>query len=335
MGEFDTTLGALCISYVLAWGLFGAVCMQCFTYFQRFPRDSLWVKSLVIALLVLDTVQLLVIGQGTYYWIITHYGDPAILDADSPRTIFAAVLVTVNTSLSCFLARRVYILESFIPLPDPDTNFFVVSNRNIPLTALIVSLSTAYISMGLVAQVKIWQLKKLAQLYKVQTLTSVGLAFAAAADLIIAISLVLCLRRSRTGIKSTDSTVNSLVLYAMNTGLLTAIIALCDMIFFLVMPNNFIHLGFNFIAGKLYTNSLLATLNFRDTVRNKNGNGIVSIGNTMSLSALETQSVPAFNKFRTGINISTVGDAALNNTMVIGSDEGTRSISERKFFDAI
>ncbi|KAF7364186.1 hypothetical protein MSAN_01077900 [Mycena sanguinolenta] len=322
MGEFDTTLGALCISYVLAWGLFGAVCMQCFTYFQRFPRDSLWVKSLVTALLVLDAVQLVLIGQATYYWLITHHDDPAILEADAPLTIYAAILVTVNTPLSWFLARRLYIRNE-------QPQYSVDGTYCSTYTSMQVLLSTVYISMELVTQVHVWQLKKLTLLYQVQTYTSVGLAFAATTDLLIAISLVVYLRRSRTGIKSTDSTLNSLVLYAMNTGLLTA---------FLVMPNNLIHLGFNFIAGKLYTNSLLATLNFRNTVRTKNGNGVVDVSNTMSLSALESHSVPAFNKFRTGINISTVADAELNNTMVNvnGSDESARrSISEHKFFEAI
>ncbi|KAJ7238327.1 hypothetical protein B0H12DRAFT_1137512 [Mycena haematopus] len=272
MGEFDTTLGALFVSYVLAWGLFGALSMQCATYFQRFPKDSLWLKYLVAALWIFDTLQLAVIGQGAYFWLITHYGDPAILGADSPRTIFLAVLVTniIVYTVELFLARRVYIL----------------SNRNIFLTGFIVALSTVYFGLQLVTQVKTWQFKKLALLFKVQTVTSVSLAFAATADLTIAASLVVCLRRSRTGIKSTDSIVNTLVLYAMNTGLLTSIVVLVDMICFLTMPDNFIHLGIQIISGKLYTNSLLATLNFRDSVR-QNGK-FVNVNNTVSLTAMES-----------------------------------------------
>ncbi|KAJ7238328.1 hypothetical protein B0H12DRAFT_1137522 [Mycena haematopus] len=135
MGEFDTTLGALFVSFALAWGLFGALSMQCSTYFQKFPKDDLWLKSLVTVIWIFDTLQLAFVAQGAYFWLITHYGDPAILGANSPGTIFLAVLVTniLVYTVELFLARRVYIL----------------SNRNIPLTGFIVSLSTAYFVLQL------------------------------------------------------------------------------------------------------------------------------------------------------------------------------------------
>lgn len=76
MGEFDTTFGALCIGYVIAWGcaafqfikpgliliprtiflrLFGVMSMQTFIYFQKFEKDKLWLKLLVIGLWYLST----------------------------------------------------------------------------------------------------------------------------------------------------------------------------------------------------------------------------------------------------------------------------------------
>ncbi|KAK7013154.1 hypothetical protein R3P38DRAFT_2789313 [Favolaschia claudopus] len=100
-----------------------------------------------------------------------------------------------------------------------------------------------------------------------QWITSVALASASVADMLIALSLSYYLRKSRTGIKTTDSLVNKLILYAMSTGLLTGICVLIDMICFLAMPGNLVHVAFNIVSGKLYTNSLLVSLNFREVIR--------------------------------------------------------------------
>ncbi|KAF8152089.1 hypothetical protein K438DRAFT_1987900 [Mycena galopus ATCC 62051] len=360
MSEFDTTLGALCVSYALAWALFGAMSMQCAGYYQKFPKDNLWLKLLVAFLWVFDTLQLVLIGQGAYYWVITHYGDPAILAADSPRTIFLAILVTVNTlpftangSYSTFSDEehpRLYgrnVLGSsglYSQVAHPSLhnliNSFPVSNRNVLLTGFIVAFSTTYFGLQLVTQVKMWEFKKLALLYKVQTVTSVSLACAATADMSIAAALVIFLRRSRTGINATDRIVNRLGLYAMNTGLLTSIVVLMDMICFLTMPDNFIHLGILVISGKLYTNSLLASLNLRSTVRHNDRN--INLNTTLSLSAMATPPSTGY-KFPTPSNSKTL-DMVEDRTMNISSandgkvndeDYAIRSVSERKFHDAI
>jgi len=282
MGEFDTTLGALCVAYVLAWGLFGVMSMQSFSYFQRFAQDSVWLKSLVGGLWLLDTLQLVLIGHVLYYWVITNYANPAVL-AVSVWSFNIGILVTNTIVLivEVFLARRVYIL----------------SNKNFILTGIIVLLSFCYFGFEMAVQVRTFQLQKLALFFEFQWIASVGLACASAADLIIAVSLTYYLRKSRTGIKTTDSIVNMLILYAMNTGLLTGICVLIDMICFLTMPDNLIHISFNIVVGKLYTNSLLATLNFRDVLRNSKKNV-----NTFSLSTMPGTHPPTLDKFRVAAN---------------------------------
>ncbi|KAF5365649.1 hypothetical protein D9758_003160 [Tetrapyrgos nigripes] len=121
--------------------------------------------------------------------------------------------------------------------------------------------------MTIATLIRTFQLVKVALFHKFQWIASTGLACAAVADLLIAASLSFYLHRSRTGIRTTDSIINKLLLYAINTGLLTSIFALTDMICFLTMPNNLIHIAFNLMIGKLYTNSLLASLNVRDSLR--------------------------------------------------------------------
>ncbi|OBZ76582.1 hypothetical protein A0H81_03510 [Grifola frondosa] len=112
-----------------------------------------------------------------------------------------------------------------------------------------------------------------------------------AADIIVAVSLCCLLAKHRTGFKrsaflSTDSIIRVLMLYSINTCVLTTVFAFCCLITvwpfpfpppssssispnpqFIMMPDELICLGFYFVLPKLYLNSFLAMLNSRKHMR--------------------------------------------------------------------
>jgi hypothetical protein len=55
----------------------------------------------------------------------------------------------------------------------------------------------------------------------------------------------------------------------LDTGLLTSTCALLHLIFFVVSPNTSIHFAFHFLLGKMYTNSVYASLNTRSALRSR------------------------------------------------------------------
>ncbi|KIM39251.1 hypothetical protein M413DRAFT_415842, partial [Hebeloma cylindrosporum] len=89
------------------------------------------------------------------------------------------------------------------------------------------------------------------------------------ADGIVTASLCMLLDHSRTGVKSADSLVNTLMLYSINTGLLTSLCATACFVTFAIWPHEFVFIGFYFALSKLYVNSLLAVLNTRETLRKR------------------------------------------------------------------
>ncbi|KAK7054126.1 hypothetical protein R3P38DRAFT_1482011 [Favolaschia claudopus] len=190
MGEFDGILGALCVAYVLAWGLFGIQSMQSFNYFQKFVDDTVWLRSLVAFLWVLDTLQLVFIGHLLYFWVITNYAHPTILSFNI-WSLNIGVFVTnlIIFIVELYLARKVFIL----------------SRRNAFLTGIIIVLSLNYFGFEIAVQVRSFQLKRLVLSHEIKWITSVALASASVADMLIALSLSYYLRKSRTGIKTTDS----------------------------------------------------------------------------------------------------------------------------------
>ncbi|KAK0449243.1 hypothetical protein EV421DRAFT_1400578 [Armillaria borealis] len=99
--------------------------------------------------------------------------------------------------------------------------------------------------------------------------TSAGNGSSAAADILIAASLCFYLSRNRTGHRKTDSLITTLIAYSLATGLVSSLIRVVIVITFATMPNNYIWLAFCWIGGKCYVNSFLASLNCRDSLREK------------------------------------------------------------------
>ncbi|KAJ3489211.1 hypothetical protein NLI96_g2272 [Meripilus lineatus] len=69
-------------------------------------------------------------------------------------------------------------------------------------------------------------------------------------------------RKHRTGFSATDDVLNKIIRLTVQTGLVTAICAIIDLIAFLATPSG-LHLIFNLPLSKLYTNSLMSSLNSR------------------------------------------------------------------------
>ncbi|KAF8194239.1 hypothetical protein BJ912DRAFT_959903 [Pholiota molesta] len=130
---------------------------------------------------------------------------------------------------------------------------------NILLTGLIIVLSCIHF----VFTVEGFILVETSKFPRLIWVTSTGLGSAAAADIIIAVSLCYYLTKSRTGFARTDSLITTLIAKVK----IYSIIAFICVVTFATMPTNYIWLGFFWLIGKCYVNSLLAALNGRDSLR--------------------------------------------------------------------
>ncbi|KXN82340.1 hypothetical protein AN958_02670 [Leucoagaricus sp. SymC.cos] len=69
-------------------------------------------------------------------------------------------------------------------------------------------------------------------------------------------------KKHKTGFKSSDMVIDRIIRVTMQTGLLTSMLAIVDLIVYLADPTG-THLIFNFPLCKLYSNSLMSSLNSR------------------------------------------------------------------------
>jgi len=96
---------------------------------------------------------------------------------------------------------------------------------------------------------------------------TLGVTLSASVEFIITTTMIIFLKKSRTGFESMNHIINSLVLYTLETGGITCAVTIVSLICWLCMRHNLIFLGLHFAIAKLYANSLLATLNTRKRLR--------------------------------------------------------------------
>jgi len=114
-------------------------------------------------------------------------------------------------------------------------------------------------------------------------------------DVLITGVMVIILRKSRKKSLSLDSVIDSLVIYTFETGSVTTIATIASLICWLTM-DNLIFLGLHFVIAKLYANSVVAMLNYREFLNlprtSTSGNAVVD------LDAIRLESNPSTQRGR-------------------------------------
>ncbi|KIJ70461.1 hypothetical protein HYDPIDRAFT_23564 [Hydnomerulius pinastri MD-312] len=248
----DNTFGAFLIGVVISATLYGVTCVQTWYYYGRYPSDPWYIKLLVGAVLLSDTAHQALITHTVYTYLVTDFGQYADLGT-LVWSLIVEVLFNGFTALivQSFLAMRVYRL----------------SNKSILATGSVMALVIGEFILVVIYVSKGLKFQTFAELTELKALSMSVNAVAAAGDVLIAIFLCTLLQNSRTGFRRSDTMINKLIVFSINTGLLTSICAVASLISIGVWPSTFIYIAFYFCLGRLYCNSLLATLNARKGLR--------------------------------------------------------------------
>ncbi|KAJ7194075.1 hypothetical protein GGX14DRAFT_405039 [Mycena pura] len=194
-----------------------------------------------------------------------------------PKVIAVVLCDTVQQALLChavygYLVVRLRLLYNSESTPT-DHGFTVGES-----TSSLISWSAC------VYTVKAVQLKAFADIISLQyrrynsSFQKLGIAvnsLSAACDIVISIVLIFLLKLSKTGFKKSTALINKLIIFTFNTGILARsanqsqrsanrYISNCEQV--AASPTTFIYIFFFLLLGRLYTNSLLVTLNSRDYI---------------------------------------------------------------------
>ncbi|EJD06420.1 uncharacterized protein FOMMEDRAFT_144475 [Fomitiporia mediterranea MF3/22] len=249
------TFGSAYIGAMIMMILYGITCLQTYLFFFNYPKDSLPIKFLVSVLWVLDTFHISLVSHTMYHYLITNFNNVPALDIEVwSLPLSLGMNVVIAFLVQCFFTHKIHGL----------------SGRNWWITVPTALFVVAHFGFGIETMVEFFikgEFRRLSEL-----LYYAALPFAITAiisDVAITAALCYLLQHKKTSFQSTNTLINYLILYAINRCLLTSIMAIVEVIVFVTLPNTFWFLAIDFIIGKCYVNSLLATLNSRHALRGK------------------------------------------------------------------
>ncbi|KAJ7511533.1 hypothetical protein B0H11DRAFT_1694177, partial [Mycena galericulata] len=238
------------IGYLANWAFFAALTVQIYLYYQAFPNDQLWIKCLVYTVYSIDLVQIIFGTLDVFTMFGYQFADVSTLTRIHFTWLTGPTLTgLVSFIVQSFYAFRLYKLSGSWVIPAlivvvSEFLSFLLFRGLMSLEASVVVSISGFITGGLI-------------------LKGVWLAGSALNDIIIAVCMTYYLAISNTGFRQTRALVTKLTRLTIETGSLTAFVALITLILFVALPGTVYFTTPAIVMAVLYANTLLAVLNSR------------------------------------------------------------------------
>ncbi|OCH85112.1 hypothetical protein OBBRIDRAFT_335908 [Obba rivulosa] len=254
-----STLGALLIGVIIQSIFYGNLCALTWKYCRSCKGDPLWLRSLVAFACVMCTFSLITTTHAVYTFTVINFASPSALE----RGLWSRSMLTTVNAIVVVVVRFIFIHRVWKFCRGRGTFTIVI----ITLLVITAALSLADLASSIAVTVRLYMQSVTSTDLKAvwELLFGTGIP----ADFILTILLCTCLHNSRTGLTRTDSVINLLILYSIETGIFPAIIELAGLIAFLLSPRTFIFIPFYVQISNLYLSSLIVSLNRRENIRRK------------------------------------------------------------------
>ncbi|SJK98187.1 uncharacterized protein ARMOST_01448 [Armillaria ostoyae] len=241
--------GPVIVAGLLHWGLFGTLSVQLYLYYLAFPNDRKIIKYIVYGIYIVEFVQTMLFTHDIFAVFGYGFGDIENLTGMHFSWLTGPIMSAVAACVGqVFYAYRILILSK---------------SRIIPILVTCVSLTGSV--AAIITGVYSFQAGNIAQLQNRKTSIVVVIWCGAAAlcDIVIAICMTYYLMRSDTGLRRTRIIVTKLIRLTVETGSVTAVVALLNLILFLAFPHKTFYGTPALIMPKLYANTVYMVLNSR------------------------------------------------------------------------
>lgn len=293
MGDPASSYGQMFFGVLAATILFGITNLQTFVYFQWYPRDSVWTKLSVCWLWSLDALHVGLCAHIVYYYLVANYMNPeALIDIVWSFKAEISVVCVVTVSVQTLYCIRIWKLAMRVK-GDRVQKQLPWLQWVLPPTVTVLVL----VEYGVVGAV-CWGITRVNTWSDLIQPSEYWMAYlplgvAGVVDIVIAGCLCYLLGRYRTGFSTTDTAINALMRYVIETGLITALCAIAAIIINVTNPltHGFAMLSLEFVLSKLYVNCFLAMLNARTTLRpeTSDSEGISMTKQTSSYVSMNNQ----------------------------------------------
>ncbi|KAF7346934.1 hypothetical protein MVEN_01445800 [Mycena venus] len=255
----ELLFGPLFIGVILSTAVYGIMSVQMLRYYQTYKDDPRCFRYFILYLFFAETANLLIQIGIIYEPLIVRYGTQRAL-ITSP--LHAISIVAVSTAVQLFTAWRIYVIT-----------------ESITLLMLISILSVASFGGGLLVTVFTAIRNEFREFQSFAGAVIVWLICSAVCDVLITVVLTYSLSTRKTGSTAVDGQINRIIRLTVQTGAITTVAALADLIIFLVFPTTTLNFIPDFPLSKLYTISLLSSFNARH--RERSGDTEQQLPNTL------------------------------------------------------
>ncbi|KDQ52344.1 hypothetical protein JAAARDRAFT_40237 [Jaapia argillacea MUCL 33604] len=256
--EINLILGPVVTSVIVNVFLFGICVLQFSNYYTAGFNDTWHIRYLVFWVCTLDTFHTAASCYMLWDYVVTNFNDLQVL-SQAPWPFPSTPIVTVLASIPIqhFLAWRIKRFSG---------SWFIFG--------MISFLSITQGAFGIASATGALLTPNIHDFARLIPLVDTWLAVALACDLSITVLLFINLSQRRTGFRRTDSVITRLIRSAVETAAFGSFFCIMDLITFTTLQNTNFHLIFALPMGRIYTNTLLTTLNARQSLQNTLAGGI-------------------------------------------------------------
>ncbi|KAH7909906.1 hypothetical protein BJ138DRAFT_1154179 [Hygrophoropsis aurantiaca] len=283
-------IGPIELGATVAAFLFGCSVVQGYVYYSTFINDSWVFKALVALVLLLETAQVMSAVSCMWSLTVASYGNPLALAVFPP----GADLVILFSCLGGAVVHTFFIYRLTM----------LSKSRVLPVLCAIFAIITHV--CGLIVTGNAFRMTNLVDYESTQfRLITMALVGEAVCDMAITMGLLYHLSgyRRKSGFVRTVRRIDRLILWTLETGLITGLTSILVIVFFLTMRQTFIWTGIYAYFSCIYTNSLLASLNNRLNVPSNRSDRVDELPSSNGLAASPPKTHPViFNISRTAKN---------------------------------
>jgi len=244
------------------WCLYGVLIVQFYVYSYNFTEDKRSIKLLVYTVFLLETLQTALSGGDLYYWFISGYGDIRHLASPFASAFDVPIIESVvSLSVEVFFAYRIWVLSS-------------VSTRRSSLRwycLLICLFATINAAAAFTGGIYGFIHGSFVSGRTLRYIVMTWLIGNSMADILIAFAMFHHLVKQRKGTTRngsfSDHHMVKIVRLTIESNLLTTSVGIVSLLLLFTYPNENWYTCPAAILGKLYSNTLLVSLNNRISIR--------------------------------------------------------------------
>ncbi|KAK7019973.1 hypothetical protein R3P38DRAFT_3318881 [Favolaschia claudopus] len=237
------------ITFLLESALFGVLTVQVWLYYQAFPNDRRFVKALVYFTYLLLLVDMLLSAIDAFRIYGSGFGDFSTLVSINFAWFTSPIMAAIASLIvQCFYAFRLHMFSKFRLIPV----LIVICSFGVSISGFITGAFS--LQAGDLTKVNTREIKIAVAVYLVGS---------AVLDIIIATCTTYAFMVKDTGFRRTHALITKLIRLSIETGSLTALVALITVVLNLALPNEGYYIVPLHIMPMVYSNTMFAVLNAR------------------------------------------------------------------------